>query len=1723
MKNLLDFRRRLASTLERLDAYERSGRGTSPDERRGSTLVVVISLLGALLLLGMLVLTLATSEQVNAEYFADAAKDPQPDFDPDGYTDTVLRQLIMGPNDTEKQSALYGGRASFLATMVGDDITPFNGRGVNVVWNSSLSLPTTDLDMDFNFAPDGSSSSAYLSLNNSPAANGAMPSLGTYPRPDVGYTYPDINNPFLQYDGTTVVGNYTSPGIPFRVILPSFHRPQYLRGVPTTVGGSTPVPVSEWYTHPQTATKVFRLHKEHVCIDDLGNVTTTKRVYETLSDATGAGLSAPFPLVVGRQGPWAEAGGVSAGTTDYTGLDVDTDGDGVNDAVLMDLGLPAEPVGAGRFRVPLVAVSIRSADSLFNLNTVGNTHGAMAAGSLQQAPFGGLRLNTPGPDETVGSGDDTDYDTTPNYISRSHTGAMPYEVNPQWALKAPGPFTGAAVKTHNFFFGRDPASQHELANMEWWFLSMGAPTYGASAGVIDEVNLGRYSGLNERSRLDAAIRATTKLPRDFCWPGVTGTDDNRNAREGYTLDPRANYGSYRPLDYYAVGQDVIRGTGHRLKRLNQFGQMQFRGYDNYGVDQSNAFSVISGSASYSGNLLRNAVVNHPFSTPAAPLALLVDDPTEMKIDPRLGADNSDAPFPASEAAFLQLTDADIASAGITSRVEKLAPINFKAATNAADIRKLFTPVSWDLKSFGKAFYGTASSNSARVWEYTPDPSRNNRNCFPPLLGSTQINSNGSAQEPFRQALRDLLLIDPQQSPAAYRDLQARFSINHVVEYGPDNRLRFRPPVAHPINPGGAPALNNVPVRNASQLASRPQNQQIPENIQTPADQEWLARRDRQFMARDIYVMLYTLCGGNDGRNYALGSNSGVNAQSVYGYNDPTGASVANPQGLADQARGDQCRLMAQFAVNLVDQLDGDDIMTAFEYDVDLSDGWGLGDDAYITGDDTPAQRDTQRRVVFGLEEQQLAFSEAMAIWAKRVNPAPMVAGGTDHQATEWDDTNTKNWLFFELQNVSPRNVDFSGQAWQVAVLPYVPGVRTFDQDRVLNPALVPAIDATITGEERRLTFTTGVVSSSRSSPLLNTRPVFSVKTDSEADEDSSTNVVRESNFVVNPHHGHTTVNTTNELYPLAPRSDALEYLAGGGSPQADGQMLDLITGWNQYRLNRGASTNAADGNQIASSQTNPAAKDLLHITTNGDPDMIKAAHNRQLSIRLELRRRLNPWRAMPDPDPSSSAQHGNQSNDNPWVVVDQIEVPLNVFDIELSDTYTAIRPRLTALQSDERGELLNRRVTLPFVPVPPMYNSMAGTGGEDDWLKYIQNSIGQRNYNNPADPANPFNTGTTNPAKYNLSQIRYDRNFGSVVELFNVSLYGPEQATNHLVSQRRTDTPLPAPASIAADNRNLLAGSMFLQPRPIDPGTGSPIASADYTNRWFRLLEFIETPSRWHWHNNNHGVAGIDAGATNAGSIGQFRKPGLIDLNNLHAPEHLAGLLDDRDVIANLGNIFPGYMLDVVPGGYQQRDWWYEFLLARDGRDPLDVTGGQVLPGLPPDYSSATTRLGSRPFLPVETSIHGPDSIDDTVYRRLPSDVERGLSNDARGLFEIGARTPMNARETVDNEVKNDLLAKIVNNTTNRSNTFIVFLRIEFFEAAELTSPVNASAKIYRIGGRRPILSDPPIRAFAVVDRTKAMESLRPSHLPKPGTTGHFSFDPSFDFKSLVLYSRIIQ
>ena len=89
---------------------------------------------------------------------------------------------------------------------------------------------------------------------------------------------------------------------------------------------------------------------------------------------------------------------------------------------------------------------------------------------------------------------------------------------------------------------------------------------------------------------------------------------------------------------------------------------------------------------------------------------------------------------------------------------------------------------------------------------------------------------------------------------------------------------------------------------------------------------------------------------------------------------------------------------------------------------------------------------------------------------------------------------------------------------------------------------------------------------------------------------------------------------------------------------------------------------------------------------------------------------------------------------------------------------------------------------------------------------------------------------------------------------------------------------------------NMTAGPRFLNPHSLLSGS-----TPNNDNRWHRLLEFVEIPSRWHRHVNSP-VYNIDAGRVGGDPLGLYRVPGKICLNTLRHPEVLAALIDDRDV-----------------------------------------------------------------------------------------------------------------------------------------------------------------------------------------------------------------------------------
>ncbi|MEM9702850.1 MAG: hypothetical protein AAF907_10465, partial [Planctomycetota bacterium] len=178
-------------------------------------------------------------------------------------------------------------------------------------------------------------------------------------------------------------------------------------------------------------------------------------------------------------------------------------------------------------------------------------------------------------------------------------------------------------------------------------------------------------------------------------------------------------------------------------------------------------------------------------------------------------------------------------------------------------------------------------------------------------------------------------------------------------------------------------------------------------------QEWHARRDRQNLARDIYVLLYTV-GGVDpvapNRDYTT---------------DNAGHAIYSEE---------QLREMAQLAVNIVDAMDSDPVRTLFVFDKNLANGYTAFDDGYAN---PPAPNNANRGMVVGVERQELAISEVLAniAWAEEKSFDGMGdldgAGDlADHPLTEWNDAGSgagelNDFLFIELAYTGPGELNFA--------------------------------------------------------------------------------------------------------------------------------------------------------------------------------------------------------------------------------------------------------------------------------------------------------------------------------------------------------------------------------------------------------------------------------------------------------------------------------------------------------------------------------------------------------------------------------------------------------------------------------------------------------------------------------------------------------------------------
>jgi hypothetical protein len=889
-------------------------------------------------------------------------------------------------------------------------------------------------------------------------------------------------------------------------------------------------------------------------------------------------------------------------------------------------------------------------------------------------------------------------------------------------------------------------------------------------------------------------------------------------------------------------------------------------------------------------------------------------------------------------------------------------------------------------------------------------------------------------------------------------------------------------------------------------------------------QEYWARRDRQQMARDIYVMLYMFGGGlesedfNNNGKLDPGEDLNLNGQLDLYVNF---AALSNKSNALYQSW--QLYEMAQFAVNIVDSLDRDNVISMFEFDMDLQDGWSLDDDP-TTNDNN----NVDRGIVFGVEAQQLAFNEVLVALSRRVPSKANPANYVDHLGTLFDDHLTdRTFTYLELYNVSPYSVPVNGQNWQVLLLDPTNPVAA--NGGPLSPKTSNAVSVLTFNDFNQMSIAAG-------QPYTIASRTYTATGVNETNPGGAT--FHGSAFVVDTTWDPSANPNSNPNFANKADASLTNYWvipAPGGSIN-----LDLVgsakvnvppTENNQPFILTQANTDAGNllGGQAApADQTVGDFCDLtLKTSAPGahvyDVNADNGLWNNSTPIQFVLRRRLNLDR--PAPHILTDGNYSTNDADNPYIEVDRMSYttataaaggpagplsqnngqyfnPVDPTGSTLAATQTDLASKLPLLNSRERKQPLDGdegsanwgTLSVPLSAPPTFYfNGAIPTANATkvrvpyyyvaSGIYQTPNSIGQANW----ATTNADGNGISAPMSFTLWQPHFDRDYASLMELLSVPLYSPNFVTRSQVALGANGTTFhslifeyPLPATVGNDYIPLAAQSKFLKAQhPTNVNNAAPNPQLD--NRWYRVLELLEVPPQENLQVETTLLAQYPWLFPQA----LQRTTGKMNLGGMRYGENLFALLDDSTQFSTtVGyNANTGSYADNYENG---RDWWSQFLQARDVLDP---TTGLFLPGTP-----SSRPMRSLSHFDSAPAVNKLSSTDDTLLRRLPQDVNNlGAALDKRGLFEARAQSDLASQggaagNTIDHYTRQRLLSKIAGNTTPRSNVFLVWITVGFFEAYEaVPAQVNNAGKVtqtavMQIGAE--MQDQTRHRGFFVVDRS---------------------------------------
>lgn len=965
----------------------------------GAVIIVVLALMAMLAFLGLFFYDFVQVEQHTAENFARTTGELE-GIDPESLINAAVSQVISTPDDAAngRGSVLEGGKANLLASVLGtikktggqfqpSDFEFRNGRGIKVIQGTPPQFVYTGTDASPNPTVGGGTptASSSLVLNRSAAANGTAlaDTVNSY-EPDVGYTYPDVNSIFLaceflqqesDLNGNTIVdsnedlngdGDFNDL---VRIVKPSFMDPALFKAIQNDT--------TQWYHNAATKQWIFRPHLSHVIP---GSMTPRFRDGEFPKLNSGS----PSSLALG---PWTNSG------DDTSGLDADADNDGIFDSIYLDLGLAPVTLDDGnRTLVPLTFWKITDLNGLIDLNSAGNIAEL-------------LLKNRTGTIDLVADVYNYPSAMSQRQIHYSHYGASRSEVNPMWALFAGPPAMGNEAQLRwDIAFYRSTASTATFTRLQLQNTELAMLLLGSSTSMAQSV-AGGYNFTDNLDDLMGRFGDSSSIPStttgQFAAPGNRGVDEDpsEDSNANGMLDSGEDDATYPngTLDGYLLPRGVHPtdsfGTGAVPISTSAAGSRQLSQIGGTGIP----------FPSYTGRWQAQALTTNTYQNLGG---VLVDTITDQRPDDaaevnrysytNIERDNLFRPY---EIASLHLSDYDFTRSSLFSRVRQLAPYNFNMTASARDIRQQFTTESWDRREFSFPY------NPNRDFEFSDVDGTDRR--FPPAFGGTASrHETGSIvnQDPFRPEVRRLLTAKSirSASPPARNRInfpQLPLELNRILDDQPTagskafdslGNPNFRQLTPHanfrslgsPVGPVSAMIHDH----NTSALPGTHPVNQFANRMSDPLIQEWWARYDRQRLARDIYVLLATLC-----------------VPQVGGNNITT-------QGLETIAPG-LAKEMAQFAVNYVDALDEDDVITRFEYDDNLADGWAS----------------SPSLVVNGVEAQKLSIGEVL--WLKQQKSTSDI---TDTYHDESDGYH--EFLYVELRNCTPFTQDFQPETWRIARL-----------------------------------------------------------------------------------------------------------------------------------------------------------------------------------------------------------------------------------------------------------------------------------------------------------------------------------------------------------------------------------------------------------------------------------------------------------------------------------------------------------------------------------------------------------------------------------------------------------------------------------------------------------------------------------------------------------------